>query len=313
MPVITNISDRADVVLVEEEGDVLKAYRCPAGVLTIGTGLTAASGVVTPKAGMVITAGESTRLRRLALARNYEPAVVKALPTDKQNVFDGAVLWHWNTGAIARASWVKLFRANSLQQARLSFLSWNRAGPKVVAGLTRRRNREWNIIEFANYGMTVNRPAPPALSEFSDHVHDFRTLGYDTSKGPMTTVVAFQRDHDLVQDGKIGPATRATLQRALAAKTANKGAAAGGVTGGMAGGGGELAVNAPGDAPATPVDALHLETLLWIGAGAALCALLVWGIALAWRYRGPLFAWLPEPVKDWFEQHGVVLGRRVRT
>lgn len=313
MPVITSISDQGDAVLVDEEGDVLKAYRCPAGVWSISTGLTAASGVVTPRKGMVITREESRRLRQLALRRNYEPAVVKALPTDKQNVFDGALLFHWNTGAIARASWVDMFRKGSLARAMQSFLSWNRAAGKVVAGLSRRRRREWDIIEFGNYDLAANRSPSSALSPFSDHIHDFRTLGYDTSKGAMTTVVAFQRDHDLTQDGKIGPATRATIQRALAAKTANKGAVAGGAAGGTAGGGSELALNTPPDTPVAPTDALHLETLLWIGAGALVCALLVWGLALAWRYRGPLFAWLPEPVKDWFERQGVVLGRRVRT
>src|SRR5690606_7609732 len=126
MPVIKTISDRGDAALVAEEGDVLRAYRCPAGVWTIGAGLTAASGVVKPKANMTITRDESRRLRRLALARNYEPRVVKALPTDKQNVFDGGVLFDWNTGAIHRASWVALYQAGAVQKARQSFLSWTK-------------------------------------------------------------------------------------------------------------------------------------------------------------------------------------------
>src|SRR5690606_9288382 len=138
-----------------------------------------------PKSGMVITRAESRRLRRLALARNYEPAVAKALPTDKQNVFDGAVIWHWNTGGIARASWVTLFLAHQVQKARISFLSWNKAGGKVLPGLVTRRNREWNIIEFANYGKVVAKAATH-LSDFSEFAHDFAALGYDTSKGPIT-------------------------------------------------------------------------------------------------------------------------------
>ncbi|HEV7345754.1 MAG TPA: peptidoglycan-binding protein [Devosia sp.] len=310
MSIIKTISDQGDAALVSEEGDVLRAYRCPAGVWTIGTGLTAASGVVKPKRGMVITREESRQLRRLALARNYEPRVVKALPTDKQHVFDGAVMFDFNTGAINRASWVGLFLQGAKQKAMQSFLSWTKGGGKTLPGLVKRRRREWAIIEFANYG--TDAPAS-SLSAFIDHWHEFKELGFDPAVGAVATVTAFQRKHGLTVDGLIGPATRAALERILAAKRANKGAAAGATAGGAAGGGSELAVNTPAGAPSVPADAVNLDTMLWIGGGIAVGALVVYGASLAWRYRGPLFAWLPEPVKDWFEHQGVVLGRRVRT
>lgn len=312
MSAVMTLSDRGDAVLVEEEGDVLRAYKCPAGVWTIGTGLTAASGVVKPKAGMVITQAESRKLRRLALARNYEPAVAKALPTDKQNVFDGAVLFHFNTGAVARASWVKLFLSGAVQKARLSFQSWNKGGGKVLPGLVKRRAREWGIIEFANYaGASVGHAS--SLSLFSEHIHDFKKLGYDTSKGPVTTVVAFQRDHGLHQDGLIGPATRAAILRALSVK-ANRDAAKGGaVAGGTAGAGADVATSSPDPVASAPDAISDPAILLWVLGGAALLVALILLAGWVWRHRGPLFAWLPEPLKDWFEDRGLVLGRRVRT
>lgn len=310
MPVIKTISDKGDAALVSEEGDVLRAYRCPAGVWTIGTGLTAASGVVKPKAGMVITREESRRLRRLALSRNYEPRVVKALPTDLQHVFDGAVLFDFNTGAINRASWVALFLQGARQKARQSFLSWTKGGGKTLPGLVKRRHREWNVIEFANYGLEL---APSSLSAFVDHWHEFKELGFDPIVGAVATVTAFQRKHGLTVDGLIGPATRAALGRALSVKRSHKGAAAAATTGGAAGGGSELLVSTPPEVSSVPTDALNLDTLLWIGGGVVVGALLIYGATLAWRYRGPLFAWLPEPAKDWFAAQGLVLGRRVRT
>ena len=302
--IIKTLSPEGDRVLVEEEGDVLRAYRCPAGFWSIGTGLTAASGVVKPKAGMVITKEESRRLRRLALERNYEPAVVKHLPTDKQAVFDGALLFHFNTGAIGRASWLGLFRSGRMASARQSFLSWNKGGGKVLPGLVKRRNREWNIIEFGRYGLGSGKVS--SLSDFSQHIHDFQALGYDTGRGDTATVTAFQRDHDLTQDGLIGPATRAAIARALSAK-ANTGVAKGGAVAGGAAGGGVDAVTAPSDAIVEP------SMLPWIIGGALAVAVLVLLAGWAWRNRGPLFAWLPEPVKDWFEERGVVLGRRIST
>jgi lysozyme len=312
MSVIKTLSDRGDAALVAEEGEVLRAYRCPAGVWTIGTGLTAASGVVKPVKGMVITREESKRLRRLALARNYEPRVVAALPTDKQHVFDGAVLFDFNTGRINSANWVGLFLSGAVQKAKHSFLSWTKGGGKTLPGLVKRRRREWDIIEFANYSVTLVS-TPPALSDFADHWHEFKELGFDPAKGAITTVTAFQRKHGLTVDGLIGPATRAALERALAAKRSNQATAAGATVGGTAGGGGELLTTTPPDAPSAPTDALNLDALLWIGGGIAVAAVVVYGATLAWRYRGPLFAWLPEPLKDWFEGLGIVLGRRVRT
>ena len=59
-------SQRGIAFLERHEGVVLRAYRCPAGHWTIGAGLTAASGVVTPKPGMVITRKEATRLLAVA-------------------------------------------------------------------------------------------------------------------------------------------------------------------------------------------------------------------------------------------------------
>ena len=62
-----DISEPGIAMLEAEEGVVLRAYRCPAGVWTIGAGLTAASGVVVPQAGMVITPAEASALLARAL------------------------------------------------------------------------------------------------------------------------------------------------------------------------------------------------------------------------------------------------------
>lgn len=301
---VTTLSDDGDAVLVEVEGDVLRAYRDIGGTWSIGTGLTAASGVVKPKAGMVITREESKRLRRLSLARNYEPRVAKALPTTKQNVFDGGVLFDFNTGAISRATWVGLFLQGLVQKAKASFFSWNKVKGNEVKGLTTRRGREWNIIEFANYALGASAPA--SVSPFSDYAQDFKAFGYDIAAGAVATVSAFQRDQKLTVDGVIGPATRATIARVKAARAANNATAGGAVVG------------APAGATANGVTApsgsdIDLHGLVWVAAGMIGVALVVYGITLAWRYRGPLFAWLPEPIKDWFEARGIVLGRAIRS
>ena len=77
---------------------MLTAYRCSAGVLSIGVGLTRSSGVVDPKPGITIIHAESRRLLRLALAGNYEPRVNARMPRVNQHEFDGSTGLDFNTG-----------------------------------------------------------------------------------------------------------------------------------------------------------------------------------------------------------------------
>ena len=72
-------SAKGVATLEYHEDVVLRAYPDAVGIWTIGAGLTAASGVVKPKAGMVITAEQASALLAEALTRNYEPAVLKAM------------------------------------------------------------------------------------------------------------------------------------------------------------------------------------------------------------------------------------------
>lgn len=311
------LSDQGDQMLVDEERDVLRAYKCPAGVWTIGTGLTAASGVVVPVKGMTITRDESKRLRRLALSRNYEPAVRKA-GLVSQHAFDGGVLFHWNTGAILRAGWVPKYLAGAQLAAETAFKSWNKAAGKVSKGLVARRNREWSLIADGVYPPRSS----PAVSPLADYIVDLRLLGYDQARS-IDALLAFQRDHDLNVDGIIGPATRAAIARAKAKDGAVKTTAAGATGGGAVGAGSELAASQPpADPAAVPTDLTlgasdlanaDWNTLVWLGVGALAVGLAIYGTHLVWSHRGVLFAGLPEPVKDWFEARGVVLGRRVPT
>ncbi|CAM5389030.1 hypothetical protein ATER59S_01870 [Aquamicrobium terrae] len=308
---VSTLSKRGEDALVAEEGEVLRAYRCPAGVWTIGVGLTAGSGVVTPKAGMTITQAQSRALLRKALERNYIPRVQKAKLDGKQNVFDGSVMFDFNTGQIHKASWVSMFLSGSYTLAEKSFKSWNKGGGKVLAGLTKRRDREWRIIRNNTYpaegGTQSVSATSAAVTAYQQNLAD---LGFYKGKidgiaGPETlaAVIAFQRASGLTADGVVGPATRAALVRALDKKAQASASSKSAGGGALAGGGSDIAINGN----------VSTETLLWmIGAGAAALAIVTL-LFVAWRYRGPLFAWLPEGVKDVFENAGVTIGRRVRT
>jgi GH24 family phage-related lysozyme (muramidase) len=59
-----------------------------------------------------------------------------------QTQFDALVSFHYNTGAIGRATLTARHRAGDYQGAAREFARWNRAGGRVLKGLVRRREAE---------------------------------------------------------------------------------------------------------------------------------------------------------------------------
>ena len=82
--------------------------------------------------------------RMKADLRRYAAEVARALrsaPTT-QAQFDALVSFHYNTGAIARATLTRKHIAGDFAGAAAEFPRWNRAGGRVKKGLVRRRAAE---------------------------------------------------------------------------------------------------------------------------------------------------------------------------
>lgn len=287
--------------LEREEGVVLRAYRDAVGVWTIGAGLTKASGVIVPKAGMTITAEESARLTALALRKNYEPRVVKALApggTVAQHEFDGAISFDWNTGAIDRASWVKAWFVRDWVQVLARLKLWRKGDGKVLPGLVKRRTAEYRLMKDADYGLGVDAPRKPAAPVAdraaivapitAAQVPAIRealiALGYGGDKAEshlrLDAVRAFQKSHGLTVDGIVGRATASAIQRALDARS-------------------KAVAPAVGAAAATPVASTDvgdkLAGLPWIGP-ALLGLAALYALYLAWHYRDAVAAAIDRPL-----------------
>ncbi|TCD04283.1 lysozyme [Erythrobacteraceae bacterium CFH 75059] len=132
---------------VRPDGRV-EAYRCPAGVWTIGHGLTRGPDGQPIRPGTVWTRAEAEREFARQLVR-YEQDVIRALGDaihrTSQEQFDALVAFHFNTGAIARATLTAKHRAGDTAGAAAEFGRWTRAGGKVLPGLVRRRNAEADL------------------------------------------------------------------------------------------------------------------------------------------------------------------------
>lgn len=135
----------------EEGGHQLTAYRCQAGVLTIGVGHTG-SGV---HAGQTITREQSETLFKLDLAR-FEATVAAAAAGRAlhQHEFDALVSLAFNIGAAAfgKSSLVRELRAGHWYEAQRQFTVWNRAGGVFSHGLLARRTRELILFATGAYG-----------------------------------------------------------------------------------------------------------------------------------------------------------------
>lgn len=132
--------NQAGLELVKSfEGLRLDAYQDSVGVWTIGYGST--TGV---RAGQVITEADAEALLRADLG-TAEAGVEDAIgdeATDNQFAACVSLAFNVGVGLFAKSSIVRLMLAGEPEKAAERFLLYNRAGGKVLAGLTRRRAAE---------------------------------------------------------------------------------------------------------------------------------------------------------------------------
>lgn len=134
-------SEAGKIFIKEKEGLRLEAYRCSAGVLTIGYGHT--GGDVDP--GMKITPeqAEVYFLKDLEnKAERYVNRYVKVKLTQGQ--FDALVSFTFNLGAgnLLKSTLLKLLNTGDYAGAAEQFERWTKSGGKITPGLVKRRREE---------------------------------------------------------------------------------------------------------------------------------------------------------------------------
>lgn len=129
-------------LIKQHEGLRLEAYRCPAGVFTIGYGHTA--GV---RRGDVIEAQRAEQLLAEDLGES-EAVVNRECPGLSQNRFDALVSFVFNvgTGNFLKSTLLKCVKANPENvNIRYEFSRWTRSKGVELAGLMRRRRAEADL------------------------------------------------------------------------------------------------------------------------------------------------------------------------
>lgn len=134
-PLQFKLTPRIVAAVAHEEGLVLEAYRDSVGVWTWGLGVTNASGhLVYPRYLDKPSSIERALEVAIWLLQNrYLRAVQRAFDglRLKEHEIAGALTFHWNTGAISRASWVKSFRVGDIDKARAQYMEY-RKPPEII-------------------------------------------------------------------------------------------------------------------------------------------------------------------------------------
>ena len=133
-----------DALVKKFEGCKLKAYRCPAGICTIGYGHTSAAGNPLVNDGMTITQEQANTILAADLVK-FEQAVEALLKQPvTQEQFDVLVDFAYNAGVGALRSSTLLKKVNAAQfdDVPAELMKWTKGGGKVLAGLVRRRQAE---------------------------------------------------------------------------------------------------------------------------------------------------------------------------
>ncbi len=140
------ISENGLDLIEQFEGFRSHAYKCPAGIWTIGIGSTHyEDGTEVHGADAPISKERAYEILKYEIDNHYGKMVntyLKASTT--QNQFDALVSFAYNlgTGALKRSTLMKYHNHRETENASNEFGKWNKAGHIVLNGLKRRRKAE---------------------------------------------------------------------------------------------------------------------------------------------------------------------------
>ncbi|WP_108882476.1 glycoside hydrolase family protein [Anderseniella sp. Alg231-50] len=139
----SQVTVRVAQEIVSHEAIVREAYLDSVGVWTWSVGITNSSGhTVFPRyKDNPQTIRRCLEVFEWVLRKTYVPAVAETFDgsalTEEQ--FGAALSFHYNTGGIRRATWVKRWKAGDIAAARTTFMNWSRP-PAIIP--RRRKERD---------------------------------------------------------------------------------------------------------------------------------------------------------------------------
>lgn len=166
-------------LIKDAEGLRLKAYKCSAGVWTIGYGTTSATGLIDIKPDTTITKAQAEKLLLKSL-KAYEDCVNECVTVElKQSQYDALVCFCYNIGcgAFKKSTLLKKLNKGDYNAVPSELMKWvtiTVKGKKVRStGLINRRTKEaalwskdeWEADEEPNEITEVKRDVPTVINK----------------------------------------------------------------------------------------------------------------------------------------------------
>lgn len=144
------ISSKGLELIKEFEGFSANAYLDVVKIPTIGWGNTFYADGRKVKLGDQISKTDALELLEFVANKYFADKIFPLIKVEvNQNQFDAMVSLAYNigVGAFSNSTLLKRVNAKDFIGAANEFLRWNRAGGKVLLGLTRRRKREYELFK----------------------------------------------------------------------------------------------------------------------------------------------------------------------
>ena len=161
-----------------EEGLVPEAYKDGKGIWTWAIGVAESGGHNVQQYKDNPQALDTCFKASIALMEtSYLPAVIKAFPSKvlTESQIAGALSFHWRSGAIGKAQWVKDFNAGNIEAARHDFMQWTDHGTQIP-----RCTRERDLFIDGHWPDLTRTPiygvAKPSYKPVRPHTHDCLSL-----------------------------------------------------------------------------------------------------------------------------------------
>ena len=151
------MTEKGKAMIRQFEGCRLVAYKCPAGYWSVGYGNRYYADGTPVQEGDKIDQETANRLLDITIDK-FEKQVRlllgdALLVTLPKEAIDPLISFSFNvgTGAFAKSTLLKKIKENKLNfdGIEAEFMKWNKAGGKVLSGLTKRRKAEFEMYKEA--------------------------------------------------------------------------------------------------------------------------------------------------------------------
>ena len=156
--------NKASLNLIKRwEGCKLKAYKCSAGVWTVGYGLTTSAGFIEVGPDTVITQAEADWYLEKTVEKflaEIKPAITAPINENELGAFT-SLAYNIGPTAFRKSSVLRHFNGGNKDRVPTSIRMWRKAGGKVVKGLVNRREAE---VDLFLTPVMAEKPAPARTS-----------------------------------------------------------------------------------------------------------------------------------------------------